>query len=109
MIQRYLRLHPFLHPFLNPFLHPFLHPFLILPLFALVCPLSACQADPSGASSSHTTVKLVRREAHSDTVPVGSSGTVTATCQPGEHLLSGGYYVYAWEGAASVEASFPSA
>jgi hypothetical protein len=41
-------------------------------------------------------------------VRVGKSGTVTSACQPGEQLLSGGFYVYAFEAAADVVASYPS-
>ncbi len=55
-----------------------------------------------------TAVKVVQRSAQSDQVPVGESGTVTATCEQHEQLLSGGYYVNAWEAAANVVASYPS-
>jgi hypothetical protein len=99
----------------------------VLLLFALIALLSACQSVSSKASSTTTNttatastasdttttsfavVQVVQRSAQSDQVPVGKSGTVTATCQSGEQLLSGGYYVYAWEAAANVVASYPSA
>jgi hypothetical protein len=87
--------------------------FLVLLLLPLVCATSACQSRSVSASSApaphFAMVKLVRREAQGAPVPVGKSGTVTAACQPGEQLLSGGYDVYAFEGAASVVASHPSA
>ena len=98
-------------------------------LLVMIGALSGCQSAASRASSTAATgtpstatstavitttatrvaaVKLVQRSAQSDKIPVGKIGTVVATCQPGEQLLSGGYYVYAFEAAASVVASYPS-
>lgn len=93
------------------------HTFPILLLLVLIGTLSACQSATSRANSTAVTtstaprfaaVKLVQRSTQSDQIPAGKSGTVTATCQPGEQLLSGGYYVYAFEAAANVVASYPS-
>jgi hypothetical protein len=103
--------------------YPCFNTFHVLLLLALVVAISACQLVPSGATGTSlpnttiaapptthfTAVKLVRREAQSDVVPAGKRGTVSAVCQPGEQLLSGGFYVYAFEAAADVVASFPSA
>lgn len=105
---------------------PLVDTFLVLLLLALLCTLDACQSSSSRASSpttnatapapsaskttstGFTIVKVVQRSTQSDQVPVGKSGTVTATCEQHEQLLSGGYYVYAWEAAADVVASYPS-
>jgi hypothetical protein len=99
-----------------------------LPLVALIAFICACQPIPSKSSGTSTkntpspiapasatttarfsVVTVVQRSAQSDQVPVGKRGTVTASCEDGEQLLSGGYYVYAWEAAANVVASYPSA
>lgn len=89
----------------------------VLLLLVLIGALSACQSSSSKASSPAATattstrfaaVKLVQRSVQSGQIPAGKSGTVVATCQPGEQLLSGGYSVYAFEAAATVVASYPS-
>ncbi len=99
----------------------------VLLLLAIISILSACQTTSSKATSTTTTnttaaaptgskttapsftvVQVVRRDAQGDNVPGGKIGMVTATCEPGEQMLSGGYYVYAWEAEANVVASYPS-
>lgn len=42
-------------------------------------------------------------------VPVGQTGTVSVSCASGEQLLGGGFYGYAFEQAAYITGSYPSA
>lgn len=106
--------------------HPPTEALFVLLLLVMISILSACQntsskanstttnttaAAPTGSKTttpSFTIVQLVRRSAQGNNVPGGKIGMVTATCKPGEQMLSGGYYVYAWEAEANVVASYPS-
>src|ERR1035441_1470996 len=56
-----------------------------------------------------TTGTIVTHQVVGPDIPVGQKGTLTVACASGEQLLSGGFYGYAFEQAAYIVESYPSA
>jgi hypothetical protein len=62
---------------------------------------------PAGAQAS--TATIVTHQVTGPQIPVGQKGTLTASCESGEQMLSGGFSGDAFEGAVKVVESYPSA
>ncbi len=85
---------------------PFLRkPFLVLLVFFLLL-ISAC-SDTSHQSPRKIMATMVQYTNTSARIPVGATGSVTASCRRGEQMLSGGYGVDAFE-SANLMSSYPS-
>ncbi|GHO94973.1 hypothetical protein KSF_050210 [Reticulibacter mediterranei] len=61
------------------------------------------------ASAQASTATIVTYQVTGPQIPVGQKGTLTASCESGEQMLSGGFSGDAFEGAVKVVESYPSA